>query len=460
MVEPERERVTVRPDFNTADALLADLRWLCRLPTTTTHTEELQAAARALSDWLWRSGFEVQAVPTATAPVLIATRAGRSQRRVLLYHHYDVMPPGPWRAWSHEPFELAERDAAVYARGVAHGKGPLAAQMHALQALIRTEQELPVGVVLVLEGDAMQGSPHLAEVVAQHADLLRADICLSTAGERDGSGVPFCYLGSKGLLQLELEARGAAMPLDPGLAASVSNPAWRLIWALSNIKGDDEDIRIEGFYDAIAGPRRTDRDMLRAASLDEAGRRAAWQIDEFLFNMSGNALIRSQTTLPTCNVSAFVVEPGLDGAYIPTRARARLDLQLVPDQTPDSVLAMIQKHLDEKGLGDITITRLPGAYAPAITDVSQPLVQLLGAVGEPIFGHALPMLPFGPFAQPLHLFAAALHVPTLAVALVRSGNAVYTANERVAVADLLNHSRLLAEFLLHMDQTLAAAHAE
>ncbi len=448
------ERVAIRPDFATADALLAELRWLCRLPTTTAHPDELHIAARALSDWLWRSGFAVQAVPTPTAPVLIATREGRSQRRVLLYHHYDVMPPGPWRAWSHEPYELAERETAVYARGVAHGKGPLVAWLHALQVLLRTEQVLPVGVVLVIEGNAMQGSPYLEAVIAQQAEQLQADICLSTAGERDAHGLPFCYLGSKGLLQLQLEARGAAMPLDPGLSASVVNPVWRLIWALSNIKGDDEDIRIEGFYDAIAGPRRTDRDMLRAATLDEAGRRAAWQIDEFLFNMSGKALIRSQTTLPTCNVSSFEVEPALDGAYIPIRARARLDLQLVPNQTPDAVLAMIQKHLTAKGLSDVTLTRLPGAYAPTISDLEHPLLQHLAAAGERVYGQALPLLPFGPFAQPLHLFADTLQIPVAVVALARDGNAVYAANERVDVADLLKHSRLLAEFLLRLDQPL------
>ncbi len=454
-----KDRLNLRPDFDSAEALLADLKWLCSLPTTTGQPDQLHAAARAIGDWLWRLGFSVESVPTPTAPILIAVREGRSPQRVLLYHHYDVTPPGPWRAWSHSPLELAEREGAIYGRGVAHGKGPLAAQLHALQALIRSEQELPVGVVLVLEGSAMQGSPALAETLAAHAELVQADLCLSTAGERDGRGLPFCYMGSKGLLQVALQVQGAALPLEPGLAASVANPVWRLIWALGNIKGDDEDIRVEGFYDAIAGPRNTDRDMLRAATVNEAARRTAWQIDDFLFHMRGGALIRSQTTLPTCNISAFVVESGSVGASIPTGASAQLDLQLVPDQTPDLVFAQIQKHLHDKNLRDVRLTKLPGAYAPITSDPAHPLIQHILAAGEQLYHAPLSVLPFGPFAQPLAIFGRLLNAPVAAVALAREDSAIYAANEHIPITDLLNHSRLLADFLLLRERATASVAA-
>ncbi len=94
---------------------------------------------------------------------------------LLLYHHYDVPPAGPWRAWHHDPFQLAERESKLYGRGVADGKGPLAAQLSAISALIAAEGELPCGVIFVVEGEGLIGSPNLGSVVAEHHKLLKAD---------------------------------------------------------------------------------------------------------------------------------------------------------------------------------------------------------------------------------------------------------------------------------------------
>ncbi|MDX1682895.1 MAG: hypothetical protein R3336_07245, partial [Phycisphaeraceae bacterium] len=46
-------------------------------------------------------------------------------------------------------------------------------------------------------------------------------------------------------------------------------PAWRLVWALNTLKGEDERVRIPGFYDEVVGP--SERDLTLLAQLpDEA----------------------------------------------------------------------------------------------------------------------------------------------------------------------------------------------
>lgn len=440
--------VTDRTPHDHDDHFISDLRLLCAQPSSTGQTEELAVTARLVADMLRRVGMDVICVRTPGAPVILGWREGHLPSRLLLYHHYDVAPAGPWRSWFHEPFQLAEREAALYARGVADGKGPLVAHVQAIRALLDADGELPCGIIMVVEGESLRGSPYLADVIASHSEQLQSDVCLSTAGERDAEGIPICYGGSKGLLRVQLSARSAAQPLPPGVAASVPNPVWRLAWALNNIKGDDEDIRITGFYDAIAGPNRGEREMLRQVSLDETGRLAGWHISDFLFGMRGPSLVRSEVTLPTCNITSFTSEPVSDIPCVPTAAAAQLDFQLVPEQQPAQILALLRKHLVERSLGDILVEELPGGYAPIRTDMAQSFVQQLIAAGERIYGTALPTLPLGSFVQPLHIFAEHLHLPVVAVGLARPTSNIYGPNEHLPLDDLVRHSQLLMEVLI------------
>lgn len=438
------------------DQLIDDLRQLCAQPSSSGQPDELVQTARLVADMLRRVGLHVKLVPTAGAPVVLAWREGQCATRLLLYHHYDVTPPGPWRTWFHEPYQLAEREQVLYGRGVAHGKGPLVAHLQAIRALQQTAEGLPCGVALVVEGEGLSGSPHLAEVIRQYADKLRAEGCLSTAGERDLDGRPICYSGSKGLLRVRLHARGAHYALPAGMATSVPNPVWRLTWALNNIKGEDEDIRINGFYDSISGPERSERDLLRQIRLDEPGRLESWGIPAFLFNIQGAALTRSEVTLPTCNITSFDVESAQGVQCIPLEASAQLDFQLVPQQQPEAILALLQKHLTERGMHDIEVDVLPGMYTPIRTDNSVPFIQQVIAAGERTAGGPLPLLPLGTFAQPLHLFATTLGMPVAALALARQNSAVQGPNEQLPLSDLLHHGQALSDLLIgcrtHLNQ--------
>jgi acetylornithine deacetylase/succinyl-diaminopimelate desuccinylase-like protein len=392
-------------------------------------------------------GLQVETIATLGAPVVIGRRAGRQPFTLLLYHHYDVPPPGSWRAWHHEPFQLAEREAILYGRGVADGKGPLAAQLSALTALIEAEGELPCGVVMVAEGEGLIGSPHLGAVVAEHHALLKADACLASGGEHDRDGRPLCYSGVKGLLQVRLSAAGANQALPPGLAASIPNPLWRLLWTLGQIKSDQEEILINNFYDDVEGPSRAENQALRAVALDEAGRTAGWGLEQFLFAMEGVTLVRTEATMPTCNLASLTTEPGGDFNGIPTFASARLDFQLVPRQHPQAIADLLRDHLAAKLLADISVERLPGGYPAVHTVIEHPFVQQVSDVGRHVYSAPLPLLPHGPFAQPLFFFAEAFGIPVVAVGCARHDSAINAPNEHIQLPDLVRHGQLLIELL-------------
>ncbi|HMO59558.1 MAG TPA: M20/M25/M40 family metallo-hydrolase [Roseiflexaceae bacterium] len=435
------------PAFILTDRLIDDLDAVIALPGSTGHTEALAGVATRIAMMMRSRGLTVESINTTGAPIVIGRRAGRSPFTLLLYHHYDSAPAGPWRAWHSEPFRTAERESTLYGRGVAAGKGPLVAHLNAIAALIEAEGELPCSIVVVAEGEALGGSPSLGRVLIDQRDLVRADACLATAGDRDAAGVPICYSGVKGLLQLQLRSQGAAMALPGGRATVIANPLWRLIWALGQIKNDQEEILIEGFYDTIEGLDRDAIKALRAARLDEQHRLEDWQIPQFLFGMTGNTLTQAEATLPTCNIAAISAEPISELAILPTSAAARVDFQLVPRQQSQVILDLLRSHLNTRGYEDIGIERMAGGYPAAGTLTADIFVQRVAEVGRTIFGATPAILPRGPFALPLFFIGDMFHIPLATVGCSRTGSASFDANEHIAIADLVQHGQFLIELI-------------
>jgi acetylornithine deacetylase/succinyl-diaminopimelate desuccinylase-like protein len=433
-----------------ADKLLRLLRVLCAQSSSSGHHDALAAMASLLAQQLRQLDMAVQIVPTAAAPLVLASRYVVGAPTLVLYHHYDCPPAGPWRAWSHEPFELAERDGLLYGRGVAAGKGPLAAHLAALATLVEADSTWPCSVVMVIEGAALSCSPGLAEALAAHSS--GPAVCvLASAGELDTRGKPFVYRGSKGSLRVRLTVHGSEYPLAPGAAATMPNPLWRLTWALAEIKGDNEDIRIPEFYDAVEGPSRADNLLLREVRLAEEDRLRSWQSRAFLFDLSGAALTRAEVTLPTCNLSAIFCETGDTGA-VPAAASALLDFQLVPAQQPQHILAMLREHLIARGFADVGVDALPGGYSAIHSPADHPLVTRLAALASQ--HEPLTVLPAGPFALPLQPLAAHFDAPVAALGVGATAAAVYGPDEHIELAILLDHGatllRLMAD-LTHQD---------
>lgn len=435
------------PAVISTDQLICDLDHLISLAGSPGQADELRAVATRIAAMMRRRGLTVEVRPTPGAPIVIGWRGGRQPYTVLLYHHYDTPSPGPWRAWRHDPFQLAERDGIVYGRGVADGKGPLAAHLNAIAALIEAEGELPCGVIVVAEGDALIGSPYLGTLIAERRALFQADACLASGGDRDAGGQPFCYSGAKGLVQVMLRVQQVQEALPAGMAASVPNPLWRMIWALNQIKTDQEDVLISGFYDAIEGPTTAENRILRTVFADEAGRRNAWNIEQFLLGLTGAPLVRSEVTLPTCNINLLQIEPVGDPPAIPRSAVARLDFQLVPRQIPQMVVDALRAHLASKGLADLLVERLPGGYPPAQSSIDDPFVRLVSDVGRYIHGTPLTILPRGPFSMPLFYFAEAFGIPVASIGIARSSSAIFGANECIPLPDLVRHGQHLIEVL-------------
>src|SRR5690348_18436618 len=123
---------------------MKELNTLCAVPSVSARHEAIEPCAAAVADLLSRRGFEVHVSSVDGGhPVVLGHASGStSARTMLFYNHYDVQPPEPLELWESPPFELTEREGAVYARGAKDDKGELVAQIG--RASCRERREIAV----------------------------------------------------------------------------------------------------------------------------------------------------------------------------------------------------------------------------------------------------------------------------------------------------------------------------
>jgi acetylornithine deacetylase/succinyl-diaminopimelate desuccinylase-like protein len=117
--------------------------------------------------------------------------------------------------------------------------------------------------------------------------------------------------------------------------------------------------------------------------------------------------------------------PGMK-TILPHVATAKLDSRLVPDQTPDSALALIRAHLTASGFTDIEVRKLSG-YPPAQTSVTAPIVQAaLGVYNK--HGLTTNVAPRLAGSAPYYVFTERLGLPLVAGG-IGHGSGAHAPNE-------------------------------
>jgi acetylornithine deacetylase/succinyl-diaminopimelate desuccinylase-like protein len=154
---------------------LNDLKEFLRIPSVSTKTEhkaDIERAAQWLSRQLKPAGMEkVEIVPTKMHPLVYGESPQRPDRpTVLFYGHYDVQPAEPLDLWTSPAFEPEVRNGNLYGRGTADDKGQVHIHMKALEALQKTQGELPINVKVMIEGEEEVGSANLWDFVQKNRE--------------------------------------------------------------------------------------------------------------------------------------------------------------------------------------------------------------------------------------------------------------------------------------------------
>ena len=158
-------------------------------------------------------------------------RAAEQAPTILCYAHFDVQPPDPLELWESPPFELAERDGWLYARGVADDKAHLFMLVEAARQLA-SAGELPVNVRFALDSEEEVGGQSVVEWVV--ADERGADAAFVFDGGMIERGVPIFFTALRGLCYFHVDVRTGERDLHSGLYGGVAlNATHALIQALS-----------------------------------------------------------------------------------------------------------------------------------------------------------------------------------------------------------------------------------
>ncbi|SRR5579884_505304 len=320
---------------------------------------------------------------------------------------------------------------------------PIAIGLLALDVYRECTGTIPVNIKWLVHSSRKPEITGLLSLVKEHQQQLQADGCLwnrqLTAEEeivlpiadgrdgRDGRDVsPFLFLGIKGLLCVEMATHTATNPVPSHYGSIMPNSAWRLLWALNNLKDAREEILIDGFYDPVASIEDEALASLYTLPNSAAALAQQWGMKELLLGLQGFQMHYAHLLTPTCTINFMTGGDETSSAsvpafplQIPSQARAQVDFHLVPGQEPDDIFAQLQRHLHNQGFSDIQ-TRLRYRCPPSYTPLATPFAQLVCNATRRAYEQELLILPMQSESHPLSILQ---HVTNMPILVTASGNA-------------------------------------
>ncbi|WP_449462428.1 M20/M25/M40 family metallo-hydrolase [Tardisphaera miroshnichenkoae] len=371
-----------------------------------------------------------------------------AERTVLMYNHYDVQPVDPESEWKFPPFSAAVAGGKVFARGASDNKGTLMARLFGVKRLV-DEDKLGVNVKFLFEGEEEIGSPHLADYVKGVAGELKSDGVLMEGSGLDARGRPQIVLGVKGILYVQIDARGGSRDIHSSMASVVENPAIQLMKFLSSLADESGSVTIEGFYDDVEKPDPSFDELLSKLDQDPIELMQSLGVNKLKFS-DKQSLLHALYAEPTFNVDGVIsgyTGPG-SKTIIPHSASAKIDFRLVPNQDPYKIFEALRKRVQASGI-DAEIRNLGPEYA-ARTSPSSRLVRAMESSARHVYGKEPVMIPTSAGTQPMWIFTKIAGIPDAisAIGVGSSGSNAHAPDENILLENYYKAIDHTAEFLL------------
>jgi acetylornithine deacetylase/succinyl-diaminopimelate desuccinylase-like protein len=305
---------------------------------------EVERSAEATRDLFAAEGFDVEIVRAfdGAPPAVIAKKAGpEGAPTVLLYAHHDVQPENDHADWDSPPWEPTPRedgrgDLRLYGRGSADDKAGIAAHLGAVRIW---GDDLPVNLVMFIEGEEEVGSDTLVDLLNLHKDRLAADVIVIADSGNWDIGEPALTTSLRGLVRMDVEVRTLTHAVHSGMwGGLVPDSIMTLSRLIASLHDDAGNLLIEGLH---SGP---------AADVDypEARLRAESGAAEGIEWIGTGSVVERLWTQPALSITGFDA-PKVDGAsntLVPA-ARCRISLRVAPGDTTANAVACLQAHLEK-----------------------------------------------------------------------------------------------------------------
>ena len=394
-------------------------------------------------------------VPTHRHPIVHAAWRGalRGGPTVLIYGHYDVQPAEPLEKWLSPPFTPVVRGDYIYGRGASDNKGQMFAHVKAIESFVETTAGLPVNVTCLFEGEEEIGSPSLAPFINASRSELAADCAVVSDMQIPGPRRPAITYALRGGLSVEIEARGASCELHSGVfGGAVCNPLQALSEMIARLHNSRGAIAIPGFYDRV---RRWDLRERRymaevgpsdAEMLDRAGAMEAC-------GEPGYSLYERTTIRPSLTVSGVMggyQGPGVKAA-IPTRAVAKINFRLAPDQDPREIDRLFREHVARicPSAAQTSVRTLIRAR-PALIDRTDPAIVAAAQAYRQAFDAPVIFLRNGGTIPVVTAIQDVLRIPVVLMGFGLTSDAIHAPNERFHLPNFRKGIETSIRFLAEM----------
>lgn len=443
-----------------ADAarIVAELKTLLRFPTVSAQpawAPHLVKCANWLAAHLRAIGLADAAVwRTRGHPIVLGSRRGpRGRPTILVYGHYDVQPADPLAEWHSKPFEPAVRGDHLYARGASDDKGQLFVHVKAIERLVRRPDGLPVTVKILLEGEEEMGSPHLPSFLEANRSKLGADVAVVSDTRMIAPDGPAITYGLRGSLGLELEVTGLTSDRHSGtFGGAIHNPIQGLCEILARFHDPAGRVAIPGFYDRVRPVPAREREYLaRIGPTDLEMTAAAGAVGTW--GERGFTAFERTTIRPAITING--VTGGYEGpgtkAIIPSRASAKLNLRLVPDQRPDEVDRQLRAFLSMIVPTTLRVrVKTQKQARPVVVSMRHPAVRAASLAYERSFGRAPVFLRSGGTIPVVDMFQRSLGLPTVLMGFGLPDDGIHGPNERLHLPTFFKAIETSERFLVEM----------
>ena len=449
-------------------AIVGQLDELTRLRSTAADPAGLAATATRLESLLKARGFKTSLMSAQGAPPAVfgSYNSPGAKRTVVFYAHYDGQPVTRAQ-WNSDPFSPVMRDGGrdidwknakppfdpewrFFGRATADDKNSIIAFLAGFDALKAIGRKPSVNIKVFWEGEEERSSQHLAEILQNHKEELRADLWLIGDAPVHQSRAPTLYFGARGNLWLEATVYGPLRALHDGHYGNwAPNPAVMAAELIAQMRDSEGRILIPGFADDVR-PLTADEQaaIARLPPVENDLRR------EFGIGRSeGDEGLTASTMRPALNIRGL--RSGQVGAEaagaIPVDAIVAMGFRLVPGQTPLGVRAKVEAFLKAKGWTVATdapdaaaraahprIIRLAwrDAYPALRSDMSSPAARGVIAAANAASGKPVTILPMMGASVPLYLFNDIMKVPVIGLPISNHDNNQHAANENLRLRNL------------------------
>jgi acetylornithine deacetylase/succinyl-diaminopimelate desuccinylase-like protein len=272
--------------------------------------------------------------------------------------------------------------------------------------------------------------------------LSKADAALWFDYSEDSTGTPMISLGMKGVTYFDLIAEGKDRggprdELHSSGAVIVESPVWRLVHAISTMVDENQQPTIDGLWDDVARPSKEDlglaEKLTKRVRLDKLLKE--WEVDRFKVDLPVKDLILKYMFEPSVNIDGLSAGFEEDGTktVLPPRAKAKMDIRLVPNMTIEGTRKKVMEHMRRRGFTDIkmrTYEDYPWSKVPLSEDVCQACIE-----GMRYHGREPEVWPMMAGSAPMYLFDQVLGVPHCGAGLGYGGKA-HSPNEFAVVSKM------------------------